>query len=115
ERLPSAARERLTTTPWPFIAALAGLTLLVCALLVPIPRAVMVGTELLPGDAVKLTAQRTGLVGEVLVRDGDHVEAGAPLLHWNIDDVQARLAGERDRLTSARDALREKLGHTPEG
>jgi multidrug resistance efflux pump len=115
ERPASAVREKLTSTPWPFIAALAGVTLIVCALLVPIPRAVMVGTELLPGDAVKLTAHRPGLVGEVLVRDGDHVEAGAALLHWNIDDVNARLAQEHDRLASARDALREKLGHTPEG
>jgi 3-methylcrotonyl-CoA carboxylase alpha subunit len=63
---------------------------LVRAVLVVPGQAVAVGDRLVVLEAMKmehaLAAPRAGRVAEVLVREGDQVEAGAPLVRLDLDD-----------------------------
>ncbi|REJ70679.1 MAG: HlyD family efflux transporter periplasmic adaptor subunit [Planctomycetota bacterium] len=84
-----------------FSVSLAGVTLVLAALLfVPLPHHVLCTLELRPYDAAQVFVDVPGNLEEVLVDEGEYVEAGQPLARLRNLDVQIeaeRLAGQRQR------------------
>ena len=99
--------------------SLAGATGLVglWALFAPLPETIAVNGKLQPSDAVKpIEAPVAGVVSEVLVRDGQAVQAGAPLLRFDQRDATAKLQAAsaiRNRLANENAIYRAILGEIP--
>jgi hemolysin D len=83
----------------------------------PLPETIAVEGKLQPGDAVKLIeAPVPGVVSEVLVRDGQAVQAGAPLVRFDQRDATAKLEAaraNRDRLANENAIYNAILGDLP--
>lgn len=90
-----------------FFAASAFLLLAACSR--GDPDDIVVGT--LERDRLELTAEANEPIVEVVVREGDHVAAGAPLLRLSTDIAQARL----DQATAAMSVADRKLAELIKG
>ena len=99
--------------------ALAGGTGLVglWALLAPLPQTIAVQGKLQPTDAVKaIEAPVPGVVSTVLVKEGQRVASGTPLIRFDQRDAQAKLQAAtaiRNRLVNENAVNAAVLGETP--
>lgn len=101
------------------IWTLAGATGLVglWGLLAPLPQTIAVEGKLQPSSAVKpIEAPVPGVVSAVLVKDGQSVAAGTPLIRFDQRDAEAKLEAAqsiRDRLANENTIYRAILGEIP--
>ncbi len=96
-------QRRLMSLSWGRRAAWAGGTLLVAAalVLVPLPLRVSGEARILPHRRLPVTAEVDGRIAQVLVREGDAVEAGQVLAVLNDTDYRVGLGDARARFEVA--------------
>ncbi len=96
-----AELNRKRTRAWSL--TLAGLAILIAGIgFIPVPSAVRAEGVSEPLERVRATVRTPGTVAEVLVADGEMVEAGDVLLRLTNDQVAARLAVAKTQLKRAR-------------
>lgn len=87
------------------------------AVVAPLPETIAVQGKLQPGDAVKpIEAAVPGVVSAVLVKDGQAVQAGTPLIRFDQREAQAKLLAakeNRDRLANENAIYQAILGELP--
>ncbi len=71
--------------------------------------------ELTPLTQVPVLAPKAGVVENVAVREGDHVEKGDVLFTWITDVLEAQLSDSRDGVEVSIVPSREALSKTPDG
>lgn len=108
-------RDTLRKTSWPIVGVLTAIAFLIAYAFLPTSHRVTASAVLAPGTEVPIAAPVTGTVDEVFVKEGDQVEAGAPLFAYGVGELQARLSELSDRLEAARAPLRAEAAKTPEG
>jgi hemolysin D len=103
------------------LLTLAGATALVgvWGLLAPLPETIAVNGKLQPSQPVRaIEAPVSGVVEEVLVKEGQSVPAGAPLLRFDPREAQAKLQAAtaiRERLSNEIAVYQAILGETSVG
>lgn len=111
DRTPLAALDRVLRRRAIHLALavmLAGGGLLAALGTIPVTGAVIASGELAPSGQRRLVQHREGgIVAQIHVRDGDRVEAGAPLITLRAPDIEA----EYRELQESRHALRAQLAH----
>jgi hemolysin D len=104
-----------TALVWTFVGGTAAAV--IWALLAPLPETIGVKGKLQPIAAVKdIEASVPGVVASVLVRDGEQVTAGAPLIRFDQRDAQAKLqsaSAVRERLANENAIYQVILGELP--
>lgn len=104
-----------------FVWTVVGGTLAACvwALVAPLPETIAVQGKLEPGSRVKdVDAPVPGLVDEVLVKEGQQVNQGDPLLRFDLSDARTKLRtaeAVRSRLINENAVLRASLGEIEPG
>lgn len=90
---------------------------LLWALIAPLPQTIAVQGKLQPGASVReIEAPAPGVVAAVLVKDGQRVQAGQPLLRFDQRDATAKLTAAteiRSRLANENAVYRAILGELP--
>jgi multidrug resistance efflux pump len=106
--------EQLEADPWLAATFVGVLVLLAIAALVPLPRVTAAHAQLLPSNQITVAAPDEGVVGPVVVHDGDPVKAGTLLYSWSADELQLRLLDASEALDEARRPLRDRANKVPE-
>jgi len=87
------------------------------ALIAPLPQTIAVQGKLQPGSSVReIEAPAPGVVAAVLVKDGDPVRSGQPLLRFDQSDALSKLTASteiRKRLVNEITVYRTILGEIP--
>jgi hemolysin D len=87
------------------------------AMVAPLPQTIAVSGKLEPGSSVRqIEAPAPGVVEAVLVKDGELVRAGQPLLRFDQRDASAKLTAAseiRNRLANENAVYRAILGELP--
>ena len=109
------SRRNSTALVWTLVGGTAAAVL--WALLAPLPETIGVQGKLQPSSAVKdIEAPVPGVVEAVLVRDGQQVAAGAPLIRFDAREAEAKLKAAstiRERLQNENAIYRAILGELP--
>ena len=87
------------------------------AVIAPLPQTIAVQGKLQPGSSVReIEAPAPGVVAAVLVKDGERVQAGQPLLRFDQSDAMSKLTAAteiRNRLANEITVYRAILGEIP--
>lgn len=108
-------RRASSTLVWTATGATAAA--LLWALVAPLPQTIAVAGKLEPGSRVRrIDPPASGVVAAVLVREGQRVRAGQPLLNFDQRDASAKLAAAtalRSRLLNENAVVEALLGERP--
>jgi HlyD family type I secretion membrane fusion protein len=104
------ASVRLLLTPL-YIVGILAVLIVSASVLLKIDLVVRgTGKLMTPVDTVRVTSQRQGVVAEILVRDGEAVEKGQPLVQLDVSDDDVAIAS----LSTQIEALRKELADREE-
>lgn len=109
------ARDTLRRTWWPVLGVLTAIGFLILFAFLPTPHRVSASAQLSPLAEVAVPAAASGVLDQVMVKEGDRVEAGAPLFAYDVGELQVRWSELAEQLDAARAPLRAQVAKTPEG
>ncbi len=115
KHLGAELRDSVRRSAWPIVAVLTALGFLIAYALLPNNHRVNTSAQVAAASPVALAAPVAGTIDEVMVKEGDRVEAGAPLFSYGGAELQAALSDLTVKLDAARAPLRQQLADTPEG
>lgn len=108
-------RDNLRGTWWLPLGVLTALGFLLAYTMLPVSHRIFAAAELAPADELLVGAPADGTVDEVLVKAGDRVVAGTPLLRLDGSDLKAAYEEAVAKLEKLRAPLRAEVLKTPEG
>ncbi|MBL8949184.1 MAG: efflux RND transporter periplasmic adaptor subunit [Myxococcaceae bacterium] len=100
--LAAELRDSLRMTWWLPLGVLTAIGFLIFYAFLPVSHRVFTAAELMPTDALGVVAPAAGSVDEVLVKNGDAVQAGTPLAILDATELNAAKQELKERLEATR-------------